>query len=264
MHAQMHKYPRTRHIRGSRLQPGDEDLAAAPFEEIAGRHLVVEEKMDGANCGISFSSTGELQLQSRGHYLTGGPREKHFHFLKQWAEVYQGVLRDALSDRFVLYGEWLYAKHTMYYDRLPHFLMEFDVLDVDERVFLDTPTRRELLADVPLPPVAVLHEGPLERLDDLVALMGTSGFLSDHHIDTLRADVEAMGIDVERAINETDHSPTMEGLYIKVEANGIVEARYKYVRHSFYTTMQESDSHWLNRPVIPNRLAESVDLFGAI
>ena len=49
------KYPRTRHIEGSRLQPGDEDLEAVPFRDIAGRHLVVEEKIDGANCGISFS-----------------------------------------------------------------------------------------------------------------------------------------------------------------------------------------------------------------
>ena len=58
------KYPRTQHIEGSRLQPGDEDLDAAPFARIAGRHLVVEEKVDGANCGISFSPSGDLLLQS--------------------------------------------------------------------------------------------------------------------------------------------------------------------------------------------------------
>src|SRR5690606_4550538 len=56
----LHKYPRTPHIEGSRLQPGDHDLAAAPFAEIAGRYLVVEEKLDGANAGISFTSGGRL------------------------------------------------------------------------------------------------------------------------------------------------------------------------------------------------------------
>jgi len=35
------KYPRTCHIEGSRLQPGDEDLDATPFAAIAGRDLVV-------------------------------------------------------------------------------------------------------------------------------------------------------------------------------------------------------------------------------
>jgi hypothetical protein len=41
--------------------------------------------MDGANCGISFNPDGELLLQSRGHYLTGGGREKHFTLFKQMA-----------------------------------------------------------------------------------------------------------------------------------------------------------------------------------
>ena len=40
------KYPRTPHLEGSRLQPGDEDLSQIRFSEIAGRHLVVEEKCD--------------------------------------------------------------------------------------------------------------------------------------------------------------------------------------------------------------------------
>jgi len=68
------KYPRTPHLEGSRLQPGDEDLSQVRFSEIAGRHLAVEEKCDGANSAVSFSEDGELLLQSRGHYLTGGGR----------------------------------------------------------------------------------------------------------------------------------------------------------------------------------------------
>ena len=50
------KYPRTRHLVGSRLQPGDEDLDAVPMSELEGKHVVVEEKMDGANCGVSFDA----------------------------------------------------------------------------------------------------------------------------------------------------------------------------------------------------------------
>src|SRR5436305_12241126 len=78
------KYPRTRHLVGSRLQPGDEDLDALPMSELAGKHVVVEEKMDGANCGVSFDAELSLQLQSRGHFLTGGPRERQFDLFKQW------------------------------------------------------------------------------------------------------------------------------------------------------------------------------------
>src|SRR4030095_488649 len=72
------KYPRTRHLVGSRLQPGDEDLDAVPMADLAAKHVVIEEKMDGANCGVSFGAEFLLQLQSRGHFLTGGPRERQF------------------------------------------------------------------------------------------------------------------------------------------------------------------------------------------
>src|SRR5207253_7855144 len=67
----MEKYPRTLHIEGSRLQPGDEDLTHVPLRDLQGLILVIEEKMDGANCGISFAEDGRMLLQSRGHYLTG-------------------------------------------------------------------------------------------------------------------------------------------------------------------------------------------------
>ena len=33
----IYKYPRTRHIEGSRKQRGDEDLKSVPFKEVKGR-----------------------------------------------------------------------------------------------------------------------------------------------------------------------------------------------------------------------------------
>ena len=102
------KYPRTQHIEGSRLMPGDEDLDSVPFSTIAGRHLVVEEKVDGANAGLSFSEQGELLLQSRGHYLTGGYGERHFALFKQWAHHHSPLFREVIGHRYVVYGEWLY------------------------------------------------------------------------------------------------------------------------------------------------------------
>ena len=99
------KYPRTPHLEGSRLQPGDEDLSQIPFAELAGRHLVVEEKCDGANSAVSFSADGELLLQSRGHYLTGGYRERHFNLMKQWAVVHKDVFYRVLGSRYISSAE---------------------------------------------------------------------------------------------------------------------------------------------------------------
>ncbi len=258
------KYPRTRHVEGSRLQPGDHDLAAVPFAELAGRHLVIEEKMDGANCGVSFSAQSELLLQSRGHYLTGGHRERHFDLLKRWAWTWRDRLWEVLGDRYVLYGEWLRAKHTVFYDRLPHYFLEFDVLDTVDDAFLDTPTRHELLADLPIVSVRVLHEGAVDRIERLTEHLGSSVFISAEHRERLREHVASLDLDVDRVLSETDPSPLMEGLYIKTEEGGRVTGRFKYVRADFLTVVRESESHWLSRPIVPNLLADGVDLFSQL
>ena len=160
------KYPRTKHIEGSRLQVGDEDLSQVKFKEILNKNIVIEEKVDGANSAISFGPNNELLLQSRGHYLTGGYRERHFNLFKQWASIHQEEFFKVLGTRYIMYGEWLYAKHTIYYDALPHYFMEFDIYDKEKGVFLDTPTRHELLKDLPVCSVKVLASGKFKSSND--------------------------------------------------------------------------------------------------
>lgn len=259
--AQLVKYPRTRHIEGSRLQPGDEDLEAVSFRELTGRHLVVEEKVDGANAGISFDAGGELLLQSRGHFLTGGPRERHFALFKTWAQRHRAALGAVLGCRYVLYGEWLYAKHTVFYDALPHYFLEFDVLDRETGGFLSTERRRGLLAGAPVVSVPVLSEGPLKRPEQLTALVGASRFKTPGWRDALGEACARHGVDVGRVVAETDPSDEMEGLYVKVEEGGEVVGRYKFIRPGFLAAVLQSGSHWLNRPILPNGLRPDVDLF---
>lgn len=257
----IHKYPRTPHISGSRFQPGDEDLPCVDFDAVAGRFVVVEEKVDGANSGISFAPDGTLLLQSRGHYLLGGVRERHFNLFKQWANTTVGALREVLGGRYVLYGEWVYAKHTVFYDDLPHYFLEFDMLDTEGMTFLSTRRRRELLAGLPVASVPVLFEGVLDGPKHLASLLGRSAFITKNHLDRLRASCGALELSVERALKETDPSTTMEGLYIKVETEDETVERYKFVRASFLTAVENAEGHWLNRPIIPNELRPGAKLF---
>lgn len=236
-------------------------MSHIPFSELQGRHLVVEEKLDGANCAVSFDEVGNLLLQSRGHYLDGGARERHFERLKGWATVHASALRARLGARYVMYGEWLYAKHTVFYDCLPHWFLEFDVFDRDLRQFLSTNARRALLEGLPVGSVPVLHAGPLRSHAALVRLLGPSRFKSELWRDRLREQARAQELNVERAERETDSSDEMEGLYIKDEEHDQVVARFKFVRASFLTTVTDSGSHWLARPILPNLLAPGVDIY---
>jgi len=149
----------------------------------------------------------------------------------------------------------------VFYDRLPHYFMEFDALDKRSGEFLDTPRRHALLAGLPVVSVRVLHSGALPSAERLAALCGPSGFIALGHLERPRVICMERGLDVARALRETEPSVAMAGLYIKVEEDGVVQERYKYIRDSFLTTMLNAEGHWLDRPIIPNGLTDGVDLW---
>jgi hypothetical protein len=227
------KYPRTPHLAGSRLQRGDEDMKTVSPAELRGCYLVIEEKVDGANSAISFDAAGTLILQSRGHVLSGGPRERQFDLFKRWANARSSELWNLRGSRYILYGEWLYARHSIPYDQLPHYFLEFDILDREADVFLSTERRHALLAGTPIVSVPVLACGVYERFDILI---GSSRLAPGE---------------------------TMEGLYIKWEQDGRVCGRYKFVRRSFTQAVEEEGEHWMDRPIEPNQLKVGVDIFSA-
>jgi hypothetical protein len=178
--------------------------------------------------------------------------------LKQWAAVHQDALYYVLGSRYIMYGEWMYGKHTFFYDALPHYFFEFDVFDTETKRFLDTPSRKALLygGDVraPVEQVLVLKSGEFLHIDDMRALVERSNFITDARLENLRLAAEAARVPYEDALSHTDPSTDMEGLYVKWEEDGEVKGRYKFVRESFTNSILDQDEHWLARPIIQNRL----------
>ena len=260
------RYPRTIHLEGSRLQSGDSDHDQTPLVALldpSGRtRVVIEEKLDAANCGISFSGAGELLLQSRGHYLMGGFGERQFNSLKVWARAHESALLDLLEDRYVLYGEWMAAKHSVFYDALPHLMLEFDVFDRQTNSFMSTPRRHAFLQGSPVMSVPVLYEG--EMVTDskwLWSLLRPSLARTADWRTSFEQAVGREGLDLEMAWRQTDKSEHAEGLYVKVEDDERVLARYKLVRATFTQTILDSDSHHAKRPIIYNGLHPQADLY---
>lgn len=296
MTAQIIKYPRTQHLEGSALQQGDHDLSQVPFQSVKWHRLVVEEKLDGAQSAFFFDHKGRPQAQSRGHLLDmtrSGGRERHFNLLKAWVNAHQDAFFDRLGDRYRVYGEWMHCAHTIYYDALPHWFLEFDVWDREQECFLDTPTRRELLDGLPIASVPVLKplpqrleveisgpEGQLraarqaiwnpeqgapgrryESLDQLLSLLRASVFKTLHWREAAAATARQHGLDQARTLAKLDDGLDSEGLYVKVEEEGRVVGRFKWVRHGFLQKVFETDEHWMSKPILPNALAPGVDVF---
>jgi hypothetical protein len=260
MHAIL-KYPRTAHLSGSALQTGDEPDRVSMTELRGAGDFVFEEKVDGANSGISFSpEDGRLVLQSRGHSLDGGPREQQFNVLKQWARAFETDFRDVLGREYVLYGEWMAAKHSQFYDSLTHMFLSYDVYQRSTGRWLSTSARACLLDGLPIVAVHVVHAGWISDRE-LPKLVKPSAYKSPTWRDSLRVAAEAAGENYAKVLKETDDTDLAEGVYLKIENGAETTGRYKFIRPGFLQAVLDSGSHWAARPIIKNSLAPGVDMF---
>ena len=77
--------------------------------------------------------------------------------LTRWVETNELGLRSILAEvtsRKVLYGEWLYARHSVAYDKLPAYFVAFDVWDDGEQAFLSRNSFHALLKETGIPVVS--------------------------------------------------------------------------------------------------------------
>jgi len=236
-------YPRTLHLGGS---GGGTSRHRAPFSDVKGKHLVVEEKVDGTHCGLFFNDDAQLCVFSRKTIIEDLGRHHDFAPLAKMTEVHLDALWDVLGTRFILYGEWCHSTHSIFYDSLPSYFLEDDIYDRERERFIATRGRDELRAQLPAPfsqPVPVLAQGEFEEVTDVEKLVGKSRFKSSSW--------QGRCPDLSRV----EDSDLMEGLYIKHESNEAVLARYKWVRRKFLEHIAAGKEHWRDRERITNALA---------
>lgn len=240
-HGNFFKYPRTPHLVGSTGTSDDKRLGADDSNRLLGDpSLIIEEKLDGTNVGLHFSD-GELVLQCRGHEITAGMHPQYDLF-KQWATVKHNVFKQMLGDQYIIYGEWMYAKHCIHYSKLPHYFFEFDILDKTMNSFLKLDRRLELLEGTGIETVPVVHRGPISE-NELTGLVAPSRFgASFEHPGTGLMD------------------DLIEGLYLRTEDANQVTSRAKVVRPEFVEKIKQSN-HWQYEKMIPNQLEENVDVW---
>ncbi|MCE9546646.1 MAG: RNA ligase family protein, partial [Planctomycetia bacterium] len=151
-------------------------------------------------------------------------------------------LEEALRDHLILFGEWMYARHSIHYRQLPHYFFEFDMYDKQRQAFLSLKERTAILAGTGIQTVPVLHTGALAR-DQLEPMIGVSRF--DSHFEN-------------PLTRQADN--LMEGIYLRTESAGAVTARAKFVRVAFIEKIKES-THWQHQAMVPNLLSQGADIW---
>ncbi|MFW9616421.1 RNA ligase family protein [Aquabacterium sp.] len=224
------RFPHTPHIAWlSKGTPRDDKVLAPSEAEALLQHaVVVEEKLDGANMGISFSSEAVLHVQNRGQYLNK-PYGGQFARLDEWLAIREGDLFDALGDQLILFGEWCAAQHSLDYDGLPDWYMAFDVYDRQAQKFWSTRRRHELAVKLGLREVPRVSQGQTS-LSELT-----------------------QWVEAHRSHYRDGH---LEGVVIRYEDDDWLLQRAKLVRPDFVQAIEE---HWRNRAIQWNRVVWTDD-----
>lgn len=118
------RFPHTPHLAwlGEGSPRDDKVLSPNEVTALLAGDVVVEEKLDGANVGLSLAPDGGLRAQNRGQYLAE-PHAGQFSRLPAWLAQHGDALRSALTPNLILFGEWCAARHSLDYAALPDWFL---------------------------------------------------------------------------------------------------------------------------------------------
>ena len=220
------KFPSIPHLKSSSsVTRQDKILSPSERIEFLRNKLVIEEKLDGANIGISIGDEGTIRVQNRGSILSL-PYRGQFSRLNSWLEIQRPQLETALKSNVILFGEWCAAQHSIHYGSLPDFFILFDVYDLKNQAFWSV-FRRDSLAknhDFKIPKRFDLKSQDIHELSEF--LNDTTSKFSDAHI---------------------------EGIILRQDDRLWNIRRAKLVRADF---TQSIDDHWSKKTIVWNKLRE--------
>lgn len=219
------RFPHTPHIAwlGQDAPRDDKVLSSNEVQNMLAVDVVVEEKMDGANLGLSLAADGSLRVQNRGQYLEE-PYAGQFARFPGWLAQHDEALRTLLKPNQILFGEWCAARHSLDYDTLPDWFLLFDVYDRNANRFWRTSRRNILASKIGLITVPQMLHGTT-TLDSLKYMVATTP-------------------------SRYRHGP-VEGVVIRRESTEWCEERAKLVRSDF---TQAIGTHWRKRAIEWNRI----------
>ncbi len=223
------RYPHTPHLAwlGQGEPRDDKVLSAVEVKALLADEVVVEEKLDGANLGLSVGPDGGLRAQNRGSYLAE-PHAGQFARLPAWIAHHELPLRAMLRPDLILFGEWCAARHSLDYSALPDWFLVFDVYDRSACRFWNSSRRATFAREAGLATVPEVFRGRT-TLVDLKKLVATA--------------------------SSQYRRGGLEGLVIRRESSEWAEARAKLVRPDF---TQAIDTHWRKRAIEWNRVDYSI------
>lgn len=225
------KFPRTKHLINYGSASRD-DLLCSSIEqqmflnEAQKMNIIVEEKVDGANLGISIDKNFNIKVQNRSHYVNSNYHEQ-FKLLDKWIAKHSSELISILEpETEILYGEWLYMKHSINYNRLPDYFLAFDIYNSKTNKFSSRSKISERLNGTSIKQVPVISYTKINSINDFSSLM---------------------------KLQSSFYDGLLEGVYIRICDEENVLHRAKIIRNDFIC----GGKHWNKNAYIINTIFKS-------
>lgn len=122
-------------------------------EMFENNQVVITEKMDGANACLTSD-----KVYARSH--SGEPHREEWDFLKK---QHREKLMHKIPDRMAIFGEYLYAKHSIMYEDLPSYFLVFGIYYKPEREWMSWTDVRALSNELGLETVPVIDNLYIEE-----------------------------------------------------------------------------------------------------
>ena len=134
----------------------------------------VQEKIDGANCGMSWTSGPVVRnrnnILKKGYMEKETPAKLQFRSTWNWIHEHGKEIRDISKEVMspvTLYGEWMYAVHSLEYNKLPDVFIAYDIYSVEDKQFLAPDVVERLLSKTTIKYIKP-HKVTFNNIDEIV------------------------------------------------------------------------------------------------
>src|SRR5579885_29623 len=213
------KYPRTYHLPWSPGTTSDDRILPPDMVDsmFLGKEVVITEKMDGE--GTSGYWHGHVHARSM---------DSVHHVSRSAVKNILGEATPNLPEGWRICGENLYAKHSIFYDRLPSYFLVFSIWNGNR--CLDIQETLEWCSLLGLNHVPILYVGVWTR--ELEAYLKTNPF-------------------------KPNYSDIIEGYVVRLAKEFFFEDFAKSVAKYVRKGHVQTDDHWLHQAVVANQLGKT-------
>lgn len=213
------KYPRTYHLTFS---PGgtNDDKKIKSNNIFLNKEVIITAKLDGSNLCLSNTN-----VYARTH--SGPPKHKSFDLAKS----FHNEIKLNIPDNLYIYCEYLFAKHSIHYNKLPSYFMIFNILDISKNIWLSWDEIINISNDLNMQTAPLLFRGNFtsEKVlqEEIIKLSNQKEFESDER----------------------------EGIVIRVAESFSNDNFNKSVAKMVRICHVKTSKHWKDQEIIKNKLS---------